>query len=158
MTCMMIMHTAPVASSGSRRLMLRDIRNQNGTKKCITTSASVMLFQVPPLSCQRRWKNVSSSRMFEYQVRKNWANAMYDQNAIHPKSSFPMSWKCSTVTALPRMPLRCRASAVTINVAMLNSAACEKSWTPKMVENQVALSDRNQSNVKKRSEEHTSEL
>src|SRR3984957_19426107 len=99
------MHAAPVASKGSRRFTLRDIRNQNGTKKCIPTSDSETAFHVPPLSCHRWWNQVSSSGMFEYQVRKNWANAMYDQNAIHPKSSLPRSWKCSTLTALPRMPL-----------------------------------------------------
>ena len=84
--------------------MLRDIKNQKGTKKCSATRARLMSFQVPPLSCQRLWKKATSSGMFEYQVRKNWANAMYDQKTIHPKSSLPMSWKCSTLTALPSRP------------------------------------------------------
>ena len=72
--------------------MLRDIRNQKGTKKWNATSDRLTPFHVPPLSCQRLWKKATSSGMFEYQVRKNWANEMYDQNTIHPKRSLPMSW------------------------------------------------------------------
>ncbi len=56
--------------------MLRDIRNQKGTKKCMTMMRMLRFFQVPPLSCQRLWNQASSSGMFEYQVRKNWAKVM----------------------------------------------------------------------------------
>ena len=115
------MNAAPAASSGSRRLMLRDIRNQKGTKKWSTTSPRLTSCQVPPLSCQRLWKNATSSGMFEYQVRKNCANAMYDQNAIQPKRSLPMSWKCSTFTALPSRPLRLSSRAVRMSIAMWKS-------------------------------------
>lgn len=80
-----------------------------------------MSFQVPPLSCQRLWKKATSSGMFEYQVRKNWAKAMYDQKAIHPKRSLPRSWKCSTFTALPSSPLRIRSMVVRIRMAIVKS-------------------------------------
>src|SRR5580704_762515 len=147
-TCITTMQMAPTASSGRRRLMFLDIKNQNGRKKLKTTSDRLVTFHVPPLSPQRWWNQDTSSGMFEYQVRKNWANEMYDQNTIHPKRSFPRSWKCSTFTASPRRVLRLSISVQRMSDAIWKRAHCAKNCTPKIVEYQVASRDSSQSNAK----------
>ena len=43
--------------------------------------------------------------MLEYQIRKYWLKAIYDQKTVKESTSLPRSWKCSSVTAPVRRPV-----------------------------------------------------
>src|SRR4029079_15497328 len=78
-------------------------------------------------------------------MRKNWEKAMYAQNDVNAKRSFPTSWRCSAVITVSSSGARCMAGASTERSAMNPTNAPEKKYTPNIVEYQCGVSDMIQS-------------
>src|SRR5512140_29707 len=73
----------------------------------------------------------------------------YAQNTVKPKSSLPMSWKCSTLSTSLSRPSSLSAIVTRMSVAKIATTEPEKMVTPKIVEYHPGFSDISQSNAAK---------
>src|SRR5271166_5293913 len=101
------------SQNGSRRTS-RDNRITNGTRKWPKTSPQLRTFHSP---VRRVIYHCVSSGRFAYQIKKYCEKAIYAQKTTKANSSFPRSWRCSTVIVCRSKPKRRKLKTVKIIAA-----------------------------------------